>query len=526
MKMINAASRAISVTALLASLSVQATTITIVNADGPGEGFNDPTPVAPVGGNPGTTLGEQRLHVFQYAAAQWAARIDSDVEIRVESNFDPLSCNAYSAVLGAAGTTSVHRDFSGAPLPATWYPQALANALAGVDLSANPDIGATFNSAIDNNNSCLIGTNWYLGLDGNNQGDIDLADVVMHEIGHGLGFASYVDESTGQYFFNYPDVYSSHLEDHSTGLSWLEMSNIQRQASAVDTGDLHFVGSNLVAAAGHVSMYAPNPVEPGSSVSHFDTSLSPNELMEPFITSPPLHDLGLAYPLLLDLGWSPTNQSGNTPPEVTISAPVTGAVYTPGEEITLQAAATDNEDGDLGALVSWTSDLDGDLGTGSSLTVNWLQEGDHLIIASVTDTQGITTMDQVGISVVSVTGLPPAAPSNVTVTDPGNGTALVSWADNSDSEDRFDIVRESPHKKRPGVWTGSTIVATVPADTVSYTDASGTGTFRYCVNAANTSGSSDFVCSDAVEITDTSGGGGDTSGSTFCDTHPTNKRCQ
>lgn len=46
-------------------------TITIVNADGPNEGFNDPTPIAPVGGNPGTTVGEQRLNLFRYAASRW-----------------------------------------------------------------------------------------------------------------------------------------------------------------------------------------------------------------------------------------------------------------------------------------------------------------------------------------------------------------------------------------------------------------------------------------------------------------------
>ena len=36
-------------------------TITIVNMNAPGVGFNDPTPAAPVGGNPGTTVGQQRL---------------------------------------------------------------------------------------------------------------------------------------------------------------------------------------------------------------------------------------------------------------------------------------------------------------------------------------------------------------------------------------------------------------------------------------------------------------------------------
>ncbi|HWJ54583.1 MAG TPA: hypothetical protein VNR90_00180, partial [Vicinamibacterales bacterium] len=49
----------------------------IVNINLPGEGFNDPTPVAPVGGNTGTTLGAQRLIAFTYAASLWSARLDS-----------------------------------------------------------------------------------------------------------------------------------------------------------------------------------------------------------------------------------------------------------------------------------------------------------------------------------------------------------------------------------------------------------------------------------------------------------------
>ena len=46
----------------------QAATVTIINLDGSGEGFNDPTPASPVGGNPGVTIGAQRLIVFQFAA--------------------------------------------------------------------------------------------------------------------------------------------------------------------------------------------------------------------------------------------------------------------------------------------------------------------------------------------------------------------------------------------------------------------------------------------------------------------------
>ncbi|HEU4334589.1 MAG TPA: FlgD immunoglobulin-like domain containing protein, partial [Candidatus Eisenbacteria bacterium] len=54
---------------------------------------------------------------------------------------------------------------------------------------------------------------------------------------------------------------------------------------------------------GQVRMYAPNPVQLGSSVSHFDDTASPDILMEPAINSG-LHDtVDLTHPLFVDLGW-------------------------------------------------------------------------------------------------------------------------------------------------------------------------------------------------------------------------------
>ena len=107
----------------------QAATFTIINNDGPGEGFNDPTPVAPVGGNTGTTRGAQRLIAFQNAADIWGALLTSNVPILVNATFDPLTCGPTSAILGSAGPTTFFRDFSGAPIGSTWYPLALANAI-------------------------------------------------------------------------------------------------------------------------------------------------------------------------------------------------------------------------------------------------------------------------------------------------------------------------------------------------------------------------------------------------------------
>ena len=137
-----------------------AATITIVNTDSPGVGFNEPTAVAPVGGNSGTTRGEQRLIAFQRAAEIWGETIESTVEILVEASFAGLSCSASSAVLGQAGANQVFRDFTGAPFTGTWYVGALANKLAGADLGPGvADMTAEFNGDIDDNNNCLSGTN-------------------------------------------------------------------------------------------------------------------------------------------------------------------------------------------------------------------------------------------------------------------------------------------------------------------------------------------------------------------------------
>lgn len=226
----------------IGAVTPHAATITIVNSDGAGEGFNDPTVVAPIGGNPGTTIGQQRLNVFQEAADIWGALLPSAVDIRVTARFNPQSCDATSAVLGSAGPIQVFRDFAGAEVAGTWYHVALANKLAGADLSVGTnDISATFNSSIDNNNNCLNGTNWYYGLDGNEGGDVELLPVVLHELGHGLGFSTLVSQS-GQEFNGEPDIYETFLLDNTTGLHWDDMSPGQRATSAVNTGNVVWDG--------------------------------------------------------------------------------------------------------------------------------------------------------------------------------------------------------------------------------------------------------------------------------------------
>jgi hypothetical protein len=294
-------------------------------------GFDDPTAATPIGGNTGTTVGEQREIAFQYAADLWGARLVSDVDIEVDAAFSSLSCGSSSGTLGSAGPNFANINTANLPLSNTWYSTATADARAGSNLvGAGADIDAEFNADIGQPD-CLAASSWYYGLDGNPSGGaLDFVTVLLHELGHGLGFLTFVTTSSGAKFSGSDDTYMVNLEDHSTGEVWPDMNNGERQASAIDgtsfSTDLHWTGAAVntagaiagfkagldtgVGAGGHVEIYAPNPLQPGSSVSHYATTLSPNELMEPSYTVP-IHELELSLSMMEDIGWPTPTPCGD-----------------------------------------------------------------------------------------------------------------------------------------------------------------------------------------------------------------------
>jgi hypothetical protein len=298
--------------------SASSANIVIINNDGANEGFNDQAAAFSVGegGNNGTTRGEQRLNVFNYAASIWASFIDSPITINVRAQFDPLTpCSTSGGVLGSAGTTSIYRDFPGATLSNTWYSAALANKLAGRDLNtSNPEISATFNSSVDS--GCLgSGTRFYYGLDNATPSrQINLLVVLLHEIGHGLGFLSFVNASSGSQINGFTDVFTRRMFDRSLGKYWNEMTDAERAQSALNTGNVLFDGPNVRIASsfltsgresstGRVELFTPNPLQSGSSLSHFSNSASPNLLMEPAINPGLPIDLDLTRQAMRDIGW-------------------------------------------------------------------------------------------------------------------------------------------------------------------------------------------------------------------------------
>jgi PA domain len=201
-----------------------------INLDGPGEGLNDTTPVAPVGGNPGTTLGAQRLAVLEKAGEIWGSYLVSAVPIRVGVDFGVLGVG----VLAGAAPVSEQMDFPNAPRPDTWYPIALANSLAGIDLEPGfNDISITANS-----NGAF-----YYGLDSATPAlKSNFVDVLLHELGHGLGFVSFINGATGNLFLGQNDVFSSFIRDEIYQTDWPDFISAERVASAINDPNLVWTG--------------------------------------------------------------------------------------------------------------------------------------------------------------------------------------------------------------------------------------------------------------------------------------------
>jgi hypothetical protein len=231
-----------------------AANIAILNSDPVGIGFNDGTPVAPAGGNPGTTLGQQRLFAFTYAANIWGATLNSGPQIIIDARFSALACTATAAILGSAGAAEVWRDFPSAPKAGTWYPIALANKLEGRLLDTGPHIRANFNVNLGRP-GCLTGTPFYLGVDGNHGDSIDFVEVLLHELAHGLGFQTFTNPATGVQLSGFPSIWDHYLLGTVTNKLWKNMTDAERAASAVSWDKLVWSGPLVTAAVPTVLRY-------------------------------------------------------------------------------------------------------------------------------------------------------------------------------------------------------------------------------------------------------------------------------
>src|SRR5207247_619744 len=123
----------------------------------------------------------------------------------------------------------------------------------------------------------------------------------------------------------------------------------------------------------------------------------------------------------------------NATPTVTITAPAAGSTFEHGAPITFTATATDFEDGNLTGSIVWTSDRDGALGTGGTITTSALSTGTHVLTAAATDRGGKTGHATVTITINTTPVVSITAPANNATYELGAAVTLSGTA--TDVED-------------------------------------------------------------------------------------------
>ena len=216
---------------------------------------------------------------FQRVVDIWSSLLITTVPIEIEASFD-----LDSDVLASAA-------------PFTFFcstricrPVGLFNQLVDEDRKPDdPDIEITMSDFED----------WHYGLDENpGEDQRDFVSVVLHEIGHGLGFydSFRIDESTGEAAYglgddNIPTLFDFLIFD--TEINQLvdedEYTNPSTELTDAVTGiTLFWAGLKTLTANGGsypVLLWAPEEYDSGSSVAHLDEYAyppgTPNALMTP-----------------------------------------------------------------------------------------------------------------------------------------------------------------------------------------------------------------------------------------------------
>lgn len=259
----------------------------------------------------------QAQAAFQHAVDIWEDHITSPVVIHIDATWQSLD----EGVLGSAIYGGVIGNFEGAKERDTFYPIALAEKMAGEDLNdpSVPDIVANFSST----------ANWYLGTDGNpGSSQYDLVSVVLHEIGHGLGFVDSFDYnpntdqgSFGAFDTSVPMVYDNSVKNGSGEFLTTFSNPSTSLGSELVNDNLFFNSPTTQTLVGTTpKLYAPVDWSGGSSIAHLDETTypagNPNSLMTPQIgMDEVMHDPG---PIMLnmfgDMGWEYTYINHNRLP--------------------------------------------------------------------------------------------------------------------------------------------------------------------------------------------------------------------
>lgn len=238
---------------------------------------------------------------FQYAVDIWESLIESPVPIRIRAFWQPLE----GGTLGSAIWANAFANFDNAQKLNTFYPVALAEKMAGKQLNHpdSVDIFANFNS----------NASWYFLTSGTPPaGTHDLVSVVLHEIGHGLGFVDAYNVSNGQGSVGIggsgvPFVFDLAVENGSGQNLFTGFTSPSAALGTQLTSNNLFFNSPI--ASSRPKLFAPGTFSGGSSIAHLDESLypagNPNSLMSPQIGfQEVMHNPGpLVLDMFSDMGW-------------------------------------------------------------------------------------------------------------------------------------------------------------------------------------------------------------------------------
>ena len=250
---------------------------------------------------------------FEAAVEIWEGLISSPVPIYIYAYWDDLE----TGVLGSCGAWEFYENQNFMPRKNTYYPVALVEKMTGNEItdSTTPDLLARFNKS--NNN-------WYFGVDGNTPTTkYDFKSVVLHEIGHGLGYTGMANIETNNTLGSfrdggkanyYPGIFDHYLTNGQ--MKYLVDTSLFKNPSAellteFTSNALFFNGSIAIKDGGTIPiLYAPATWDEGSSIYHLDEDTylpgGINSLMTPAVgKGEAIHNPGpLTLGMLYEMGWN------------------------------------------------------------------------------------------------------------------------------------------------------------------------------------------------------------------------------
>lgn len=249
----------------------------------------------------------EAIKAFEHAVSIWEGLIESPVPIYIQANWRPQGQN----ILGSCAPADFVKDFEGAPRKNIYYPVALAEKITATELTGpdQPDMVADFNEDII----------WYFGIDGKTPRlRYDFVTVVLHEIGHGLGFTGffYVENQSGEYsWLDLGDASSfDRLVENLNGDQLINTSVFANPSALLKdalVSNMLYANSPVVLAddENRPRLFAPSEWDNGSSIYHLNDATYPSGTINSLMThsmgkGEAIHDPGpLTMGIMADMGW-------------------------------------------------------------------------------------------------------------------------------------------------------------------------------------------------------------------------------